>query len=62
MRMACLPSLQSQNKGKNTIRYDNKKFTAVLSKVQAGKFDRGKKFEYNDYQRAGRIDAEPMNK
>ena len=59
--MGALSCLWQQNSQSNQRGYRSLEFSSVLSKVQTGKFDRGKEFGYNDHQRAGRKDAEPMN-
>lgn len=54
--MNTLSCFWQQNSQSNKRGYRSVKFSFVLSEVQTGKFDRGKEFEYNDHQRAGRQD------
>ncbi len=59
--MDILPYLPKQDAQSNPRGYGSCKFSSVLSKVQTGKPDKGQKIKCYDHQRAGRIDAEPMN-
>ena len=59
-RMDNLSCLQKQNTGENPRRYGVSQLPTVLSEMQTGKFGECKKTEYTSYERARRIDAEPI--
>ena len=58
--MAFMPGVQEQDPPETPPGYGNEKLPLVLSQVQAGDPDQRKTTENICSQRAGRIDAEPI--
>jgi vacuolar-type H+-ATPase subunit B/Vma2 len=60
--MVALSNLQKQNPNKNTARHIYIEFSVVLSEVQGRKHYQRRTSTYvsGRYQRAGRLDAEPI--
>lgn len=54
------PVCNNKTRTKNTQRHGTGKFPSLLSKMQKRKFSDNKKRNYNHYQRARRLDAEPI--